>query len=156
RIVDGKAAGLVFIRCWIALSTSAGRLSASSLHGGRAVAPNPNIAFVIDRDSVVRLGPIEALTRTAPMADQVAFKIELEDRVRGRATLGGRRFRSRVQLAGFERAGAVNDPDVILGVDRYADSLSENPMVRQRLRPQRIDFEPRRRGGSGLDCRLLI
>ena len=48
------------------------------------------------------------------------------------------------RFAGLERAGAMDDPDVILRVDRHADRLAEHPFVRQRLRPQRIDFEVRR------------
>ena len=38
----------------------------------------------------------------------------------------------------------MDDPDVILGVDAEADRLPEHPVVRQRLRPHRIDLEPRR------------
>ena len=38
----------------------------------------------------------------------------------------------------------MHDPDVILGVDAEADHLAEDPVVRQRLGPERIDFEPRR------------
>src|SRR3954468_1939690 len=35
----------------------------------------------------------------------------------------------------------MDDPDVILRVDGDADRLAKNPLVWQRLRPQRIDFE---------------
>ena len=38
----------------------------------------------------------------------------------------------------------MNDPDVIAGVHRHANGLTLIPAVRQRLRPHRIDFEPRR------------
>ena len=41
----------------------------------------------------------------------------------------------------------MHDPDVILRVDAEADRLAEHPVVRQRLRPERIDFEPRRLHG---------
>src|SRR2546426_11786932 len=33
---------------------------------------------------------------------------------------------------------------MILGIGRYADGLTEEPVIRQRLRPQRIHFKPRR------------
>ena len=38
----------------------------------------------------------------------------------------------------------MNDPDVIVRVHRDADDGSEHPVVRQRLGPHRIHFEPRR------------
>ena len=43
----------------------------------------------------------------------------------------------------------MDDPDVVLRIDRHADGLPENPLVGQRLRPERIDFEPRRPDGGG-------
>src|SRR5689334_7298599 len=45
-----------------------------------AVAANPDIAFVIDGDSVIRLGPLITLTGSSPMSDQISRLIELEDR----------------------------------------------------------------------------
>ena len=36
----------------------------------------------------------------------------------------------------------MNDPDMILRVYRYADHIAHDPMVRQRLRPHGIHFEP--------------
>ena len=38
----------------------------------------------------------------------------------------------------------MDDPDIVLGVDRDADGHAEQPLVGQRLRPQRIDLEDRR------------
>ena len=38
----------------------------------------------------------------------------------------------------------MDDPDVIALVHRDADRRAEHPMVRQRLRPERIDLEVRR------------
>src|SRR5690242_3938685 len=37
----------------------------------------------------------------------------------------------------------MDDPDVVLRIGRDADRITEDPMIRQRLRPQRIDFEHR-------------
>ena len=45
----------------------------------------------------------------------------------------------------------MDDPDVVLVVDPDADRHAEQPAVRQRLRPQRIDLEARR-----LDTVLLL
>src|SRR4029078_1269543 len=65
-----------------------------------------------------------------------------------RADLRVRRRRRGWALRGLERARAMDDPDVLLRVDGHADRLSENPLVRQRLRPQRIDLEPRCRDAA--------
>ena len=43
---------------------------------------------------------------------------------------------------------AVDDPDVVARVDRDADRRAEHPVVRQRLRPERIDLEARRDAGG--------
>src|ERR1700677_2547904 len=43
----------------------------------------------------------------------------------------------------------MNHPDVILRIHRNADSRTQNPMVRQRLRPHRIYFEHWRLGSTG-------
>jgi hypothetical protein len=41
----------------------------------------------------------------------------------------------------------VDDPDVVVRIDPYANRLSEHPVVGHRLRPQWIDFEARRLHG---------
>src|SRR6185503_10930321 len=43
------------------------------------VAADPHIAFVIDGDAVIGLGPLIALAGAAPMTDQIAGLIELEN-----------------------------------------------------------------------------
>ena len=48
----------------------------------------------------------------------------------------------------------MDDPDVILRVDGDADRLPENPVIRQRLRPEGIDFEARRHGRVGEGRRM--
>src|SRR5439155_17833861 len=88
--------------------------------------------------------------------DQIAFLIELQNRGRRSAALRNWRIRCRVYFTGFERPCAVNDPDMILSIDRHADRLTHNPMVRQRLRPQRIHFKPRSRYSGSLDSRSLL
>jgi len=46
---------------------------------------------------------------------------------------------------------AVDDPDVVLPVDRDAGDLTENPVFRQRLRPVRLGLELRHaRLGDGV------
>jgi hypothetical protein len=64
------------------------------------------------------------------VADQIAGCVELENRRRRGAALRRRRVRRRMHFARLERAGAMNDPDMILRVDGDADRLTENPLVR--------------------------
>ena len=109
-----------------------------------AVAADPDVALVIDRDAVRRIGPVVSGARTAPVADQIAFLIELKNRRRGRAALRDGRIGGGMLFAGFERTDAMDDPDVILRVGRNADGLAENPVVGQRLGPERIHFKARR------------
>jgi hypothetical protein len=86
-----------------------------------AVGANPDVAFVIDRDPVVRLRPFVSLTGTAPVPDHVARLIEFQDRRRREAALGARRFQRRRNFILGQRGLPVNDPDVILGIHRHAD-----------------------------------
>src|SRR3954463_9843367 len=107
-----------------------------------AVAADPDVALVIDGDAVVRGRPLIALAvAAAPVAQQRALLIELENRRRLRAALAG------LGVAGrLERVDAVrpmDDPDVIVGVDADADRHALIPVVRQRLREGRIDLEAR-------------
>ena len=82
------------------------------------------------------------------MADEVARRVELEDRRRRHAALvGGFRVGRRADLGARRHrvVAAVHDPDVILRVDGDAGDRSEQPVIRQRLGPERIDLERRRR-----------
>ncbi len=76
--------------------------------------------------------------------DECAGLIELEHRRRRKTALvGGRRVRGRAHLRSrVERVGAaVDDPDVVLRVDRDAGDRAEEPVIRQRLGPERVDLE---------------
>jgi hypothetical protein len=50
---------------------------------------------------------------------------------------------ARPYLAVAERARPVHDPDVVVLVDGHARDLAQDPVVRQRLRPERVDLELR-------------
>jgi len=53
-----------------------------------AVAADPDHAFGIDDDAVIRLRPFEALARAAPRVHNVALLIELDDGWRRNAAVG--------------------------------------------------------------------
>ena len=93
------------------------------------------------------------------MMQQIALLIELQHRRRGGATLRGLRSGGGVLFTRFERSGAMNDPDVILVIHRDADGLAHDPVVGQRLGPQRIHFKSRSLNSRGLDygffCQLV-
>jgi hypothetical protein len=114
---------------------------------GAAVASEPNKAFVVDIDAVLVLEPVVALSRSAPRTQQVSFLIEFQHRRCRLAALGARRIEARRLLVVGETAWTLNDPDMILRVDRDAGGLAHDPVVRQRLRPKRIDLEMRYLGG---------
>src|SRR6516225_8484191 len=116
-----------------------------------AVAPNPHVAFVIDRDSVIRGWPIVTFSGPAPAPDEISFLIELQNGRSSRAALRYGRVRRGVQFAALERALPMNDPDVVLTVDRHADGHAEEPVIRQRLRPKGIDFKHRRLNSGSLN-----
>src|SRR5262249_60984750 len=111
---------------------------------GTAIAADPDVALEIDENPVVRFRPVVALAGAAPVADEIAGFVELENG-RGRhtafslhytrATLGTRGIRCAVVFHGFERGLAVDNPDVIVRIHTDADRVAENPVVRQRLRP---------------------
>jgi len=52
-----------------------------------AVAADPHVAFVINRDAMVVFQPIVALAGSAPVLDQIAGLIEFENGRRGGAAL---------------------------------------------------------------------
>ena len=95
-------------------------------------------------DAVVRRRPLVAFTRPTPVAHEIAFRIELEHRRRAGTAFAGRRLQLEPLLVVAERRGsAMDDPDVIALVDRHTDRRSEDPMIGQRLGPERIHLEVR-------------
>src|SRR5205807_7121313 len=56
-----------------------------------AIAADPDVPFVIDGDAMVRLRPVVALTGSAPMPNQIAILVKLENRRRRGAALRARR-----------------------------------------------------------------
>ena len=129
------------------------------------VGRQPHVVFAVDGDAVHRRRPLVACARPAPRRDEVAGHVELENRRRD----GAADRRDRALVAGLQRGraarllhavgaghhagflrrdvAAMGNPDVIARVDAEADDRSEHPVVRQRLRPHRIDLIHRRLHG---------
>jgi hypothetical protein len=107
------------------------------------VAADPDEIVVVDEDPVLVGGPLITLTGTAPGLDDLSFLIELDDRRCRDAAPDTRRCSAALLTVG-QRAGAMEDPDVILRVDIDAAGLADDPIVRERFRPGRVDLEFRR------------
>src|SRR3989442_1085477 len=93
------------------------------------ISADPDEAFVVDMDSVLAFGPFIAVTGAAPGLDIGSCCIEHDHRRRGL------RF-----ILGLERSRPVQDPDIVLGIDRGARSITEFPL-RLHFGPRAIDFK---------------
>ena len=110
-----------------------------------AVAADPDVALVVDVDAVVRLGPFVALARAAPARTRLPA---------GSNSSTGGAARS-IRLGGLSSAPRLvrraASPAPRWMIQTWSCSSThtpivhaEQPVVRQRLRPQRIDLEHRR------------
>jgi hypothetical protein len=101
---------------------------------------DPDEALRVDNDGLQRGGPLFGLALLAPRAHDIAFLIELDQFGALDAAV-----EAAVGAAGFvrvRRRRAIQEPDVIVaGIDADAGDLLHAPLVRQPLRPERIDFE---------------
>src|SRR4029077_983351 len=96
---------------------------------------------VVDEDAVLVLGPLIARAGAAPGAQQIAGSIKQENWRGGRAALGFGRVLLGSTLARRQRERALHHPDAIVFVGCDAGDLTEDPVVRQRLRPEWLDAE---------------
>src|SRR5215475_3481371 len=92
-------------------------------------------------DAVLSFDPFITTARPAPGLDEIARRIEHDDR-----------RRSHRGLIGLERPRAVQDPGIALCVDGDARHIAEFPLCRNR-RPRWINFEHRQ--VTGLYLRSL-
>src|SRR6185295_17861332 len=115
-----------------------------------AVAGKPDVALLVDVDAVLALGPFVASAWAAPALEQPAVGRELQDRRRRDAAAGLGRALLRPLLVVHQRGRPVHDPHVVVVVHGDAGHLPEDPAVRQRLGPERIDGELRQPLGPGL------
>src|SRR5712692_10310805 len=108
------------------------------------VAADPDVAFVIHGDAMIRIGPIVTRAGAAPVPDEVALFVELKNGRSRNTALRSRRFRGGVNFHGFVGIRSMDDPDMVLGVHGYTDGHAEDPMVGKRLRPKGVHFKLRR------------
>src|SRR5579872_1716384 len=69
--------------------------------------------------------------RKSKHADRIALRV-----------LAGDPFHS--TIGGADRTGTVVNPDVIVLIDGNSADVANHPVVRQRLRPRRIEYKARR------------
>src|SRR6516165_3170244 len=115
-----------------------------------AVAGEPDEIVAVDENPVLALRPLKALAGAAPVAEQIAGLVEYQHRRRGNAALGFGWVLLGRTLAWRKRGRPVHDPDAVISVGGDAGDLPQNPFVRQRLRPERIDLKLRHRGSTAL------
>jgi len=85
------------------------------------------------------------------MTDEIAGLVKLKHGRGGGTALRDAGRGGGMQFTDFERAPAMNDPDVILRVDRDANGLAHDPVIGQRLGPQGIDLKARRHDTGGVN-----
>src|SRR4030095_12448976 len=107
------------------------RLEAGRLHPGAIVSAQPHEALVVDVDAVLSFDPFITAARPTPGLDEIASRIEHDDR-----------RRSHRGLIGLERPRTVQDPSISRRVDGDTRHVSELPVCRH-LRPRGIYFKHR-------------
>ena len=90
------------------------------------------------------------------MPNQVPSLIKLENWWCCSAAITCNRILLRVRLFQVEGTLSMDNPDMVLRIDRHTDSHSENPMVRQRFRPHWVHFKPWRLDTGGLYSGSLL
>ena len=112
---------------------------------------DPDVALGIDGDAAGRDGPLESLPCAAPLSDEISRWVEAQN-LRGRRAADLRSGRIQRE-AGF-RSGrqriesAVHEPDVLFRVHGNARHGAQDPMIGQRLRPERINLICRALSGA--------
>src|SRR5260370_1236065 len=94
-----------------------------------AMAADPDVAFVIHGNAMIRIGPIVTGARAAPVPDEVAFFIELKNWRSRNAALRSGRFCGGVNFHGFVGIRPMDDPDVVLGIHGYANGVDFTPLA---------------------------
>ena len=96
-----------------------------------AAAAEPDIVSIVYMNAVLELRPLVPGCWTAPKRDEGSLCVEFKD--------GRRGLPDRSCLVRLQRRWTMRDPDVIAPIDCDADDRADEPVVRQRPRPERID-----------------
>src|SRR5262249_33438520 len=103
----------------------------------------PDVVVLVDENAVLGLRPVVTFARTAPGAVKLAVLIELEHR-RGRcAALGGWRVLHRAFFIVDQGRWPLDNPDVVVPVDRDVRHLAEDLVAGQGLGPEGVDLKER-------------
>jgi hypothetical protein len=97
--------------------------------GCRTAATDPHVVFVIDKDSVLAVGPVEACRGAAPGVDKLSGGVQFNHRWRRLPAV-------------HDGPRTMQDPDVIVAVHRDGGRLTQSPLVRE-VGPGRIDLKHR-------------
>src|SRR5438067_13750525 len=102
------------VGCELQVCVIGNRLQPGEAGRRTIVSADPHETLMVDMDTVLALGPVISAARAAPSLDEVARRIEYDDR--GRCLPG---------VFGLERPRAVQKPDIVLCVDGKARGISE-------------------------------
>src|SRR5262249_58623097 len=94
-------------------------------------APDPNVALIVDVDTVIGLRPLVTRPWAAPRFHQIPLRIERQHWRRPAAALGNRRIELRPFFIIVQRRrAAVNDPYVVLLVEPHTDRHAKQTAAR--------------------------
>src|SRR5229473_2695005 len=106
---------------------------------GRRTPSDPNVSILVHINSVLVLRPIKSFARSAPGMEQVSLLVEFQHRRRSDAAHGTRRRKRSADFIRRVRGGPLQNPDVVLPVHSQPADLPSDPVVRQLLRPERLN-----------------
>src|SRR5262245_42177670 len=86
-----------------------------------AAGAEPHVVVVIDVDPVFEIGPFVPWSGTAPRRHESAFAVEFEHGRRGAPDRSG--------FVRLQRAGAMNDPNMVAGIDMNTDDRADEPSI---------------------------
>src|SRR5262249_60268286 len=101
------------------------------------VSAQPHVILIVDENPMLRRWPLVVFRRSrlraAPGLEELATRIELEDRRRGNTAFGLRRIQRRSLLSGGDCGGAGGKPRDCVGVRPRSRAQNSHPTSRARL-----------------------
>jgi hypothetical protein len=94
-----------------------------------AIAGDPDVIFVIDKDAVFSVGPLVTGSGSAPSLDKTSGYVEFQDRRRWNAAVGLRWIERSILVVVVETTRTVGDPDVIVRVNEVSADPAEDPIL---------------------------